>query len=364
MLTSPLAPYIRWAKTREPAEIDLAGSNLLACTLEDLPGAAEAVQLTANNDNGYAPLVEAIAQHTGATTDRVVTSTGCSGANFLTIAALVGPGDDVLIEQPGYDPLVGACTLLGARVKRVRRPFSLGFQLDLDAVRAAVTPATKLIIVTSPHNPSGTRLDADALRALAEMADSVGAHVLVDEVYLDAVNLAAGAPPQTGSAARLEGPFIATSSLTKSYGLSGLRCGWAVAPAPVAARMQRVRDLVDVVGSAPSERLSALAFGQMPALAQRTAGLVQANLALARTFAAAHDDLVLAEPPRATVMFPRLADTADSSDFVTQVFARHGVAIAAGRYFDAPEHFRISLAGSTDRLTEGLRRLAIAFSER
>lgn len=362
MLTEPLAPYMLWAKTREPAEIDLAGSNLLLCTLDDLPGAAAAIQLTATNDNGYAPLVDAIAAHAGVTTARIVTASGCSGANFLAIAALVGPGDEVLIEQPGYDPLVGACTLLGAKVTRIPRPFSMGFQLDLDATRAAVSPATRLIIVTSPHNPSGVCLNAETLHALAAIAEAARAHLLVDQVYLDAVNLAAGALPRSPSAALIDGPVITTSSLTKSYGLSGLRCGWAVAPPGVATRMHLVRDLVDVVGSAPSDHLSAFAFSRLPTLEARTTRLVTANLALARTFATAHPQLTLPESPRATVIFPRLAGAADTGLFVADLASRYGVAIAAGRYFDAPEHFRISLAGRTDRLAEGLARLSRALN--
>jgi aspartate/methionine/tyrosine aminotransferase len=352
-----------WAKTHEPAEFDLAGSNLLPCTLDDLPGAATAIQLAPVNDNGYAPLVDAIATHAGVARERIVTAAGCSGAYFLAIAALVGPGDHVLVEQPGYDPLVGACALLGASVSRIARPFSQGFQFDLDAIRAAVTPATRLIIVTSPHNPSGVALDTATLGELVQIAASAGAHLVVDEVYLDAVNLAAGVPAQTGSASQLEGPVVVTSSLTKSYGLAGLRCGWAMAPAHIAARMYRVRDLVDVIGSVPSEHLSALAFSRLPALGARTADLLTANLTLARTFAANHPQLRLAESPRATVMFPELAGAEDTSAFVTQLATRHQVAVAPGRFFDAPSHLRISLAGRTDRLSEGLRRLSEALAE-
>jgi len=362
MLTEPLAPYMLWAKTRTPADIDLAGSNLLPCTLEELPGAVDALQLTADNDNGFAPLVEAIAAHKGVATNRIMTGGGCSGVNFLAIAALVGAGDEVLVEQPGYDPLVGACQLMGATVKRFARPFNRAFRIDLDALQAAVTPATRLIIVSSPHNPSGVSLDAETLRQLAAIAERARAHLLVDEVYLDAVNLAAGADAWNPSASDLDGPVIVTASLTKSFGLAGLRCGWAVAPPALVTRMHRVRDLVDVIGSAPAERLSALAFSQMPALKARTRTLLTTNLKIARTFAAEHPQLSLAEKPRATVMFPQLAGVVDTSAFVEALAATQRVAVAAGRYFDAPEHIRISLAGRTDRLTEGLSRLSQALT--
>jgi len=351
-----------WAKTREPAEIDLAGSNLLPCTLEDLPGAADALQLTASNDNGFAPLVEAIAAHKQVPVNRIMTGGGCSGVNFLAIAALVGAGDEVLVEQPGYDPLVGACQLMGATVRRFARPFSRAFRIDLAALEAAVTPSTRLIIVSSPHNPSGISLDAAILRGLVDIAERARAHVLVDEVYLDAVNLAAGEGGLNPSAAEIEGPVIVTASLTKSFGLAGLRCGWAVAPPALVTRMHRVRDLVDVIGSVPAERLSAFAFSQLQALKARTRQLLSANLALARTFIATHPQLSVAEQPRATVMFPRLAGVADASDFVDSLAATQRVAVAAGRYFDAPENIRISLAGRTDRLAEGLNRLSQALN--
>lgn len=360
MLTESLAPYMLWAKTRTPAAIDLAGSNLLSCSVEDLPGAREALELTAPNDNGFAPLREAIAAHAGVAPSRVVTATGCSGANFLAIAALVGAGDEVLVEQPGYDPLAGACTLMGARVVRFGRPFSRRFGIDLDEVRAKLTPRTRLIIVTSPHNPSGIGLDQDTLAGLAALADSAGAYLLVDEVYLDAVNLAAQDAARVTSAAGLAGPVIVTSSLTKSYGLNGLRCGWAITPPEIANRLWRVRDLVEAVGSAVSDRLSAFAFSQMPRLRERTYAIVSANLELARGFAAAQPLLALAAPPSATVLFPQLRGVASTDAFVTRLAEEHGVAVAPGRYFDAPDHFRISLAGATAPLAEGLARLTQA----
>lgn len=360
MLTEPLAPYMLWAKTRTPAEIDLAGSNLLPCSVDDLPGVRDALHLTAPNDNGFAPLREAIAAHVQVPESRIVTATGCSGANFLAIAALVGAGDDVLVEQPGYDPLVGACTLLGARVIRFPRPASRRFGVDLDEVRSRLTLRTRLIIVTSPHNPTGVSLDHDTLVGLSELAASAGAYLLVDEVYLDAVNLAAPDHAQVPSATRVDGPVIVTSSLTKSYGLNGLRCGWAVAPPDLVMRLWRVRDLVEAVGSAVSDRLAAFAFSQMARLRERTRVIVSANLELARGFASAQTSLVLPAPPSATVMFPQLRGVASTDAFVEKVARSYGVAVAPGRYFDAPDHFRISLAGATAPLAEGLSRLADA----
>ena len=107
MLETTLAPYLYWAKTRETPPIDLAGSNLLHCSLDELPGAREALDLSTPNGDGYQPLVAAIAAHYGVSADRVTTAPGCSGANFVAIAALVAAGDEVLVGsafREGFTP--------------------------------------------------------------------------------------------------------------------------------------------------------------------------------------------------------------------------------------------------------------------
>lgn len=359
MLESPLAPYLYWAKSRQPALIDLAGSNLVHCAMEDLPGAREAIELTAPNDNGYAPIVEAIAKHYGVDTNRVVTSIGCSGANFIAAATLLSAGDDVLIERPTYDPLIGVCRLMGATVRRFERRFDAGFSIAPDEVRRLLTPRTRLIIVTTPHNPSGVSVPLDVLSALAAHADSCGAHLLVDEVYLDGACGVRGEPTGSRSAAAIDGPVIVTSSLTKSYGLAGLRSGWAIAPAATAERMRRARDVIDNASPAPSDRLAALAWSHQPSLAARARKILTTNVGIAREFFQTHPDFLLAEPPSCSVVFPRLAGVPDSAFFVQKVLEQ-GVAVAPGSFFEYDAHFRISVAGRTDLLQAGLQTIGAA----
>ena len=365
MIDQPLAPYLYWAKTRPAAAIDLAGSNLLACTLDDLPGAHEALALTAPDHGGFPPLVEAIAAHYGAATDRVVTAPGCSAANFLAIGALVGPGDTVLMESPWYDQITGACRLVGANVRHFERKFEDGYRIDVAALRAEVTPRTALIIISSPHNPSGLLVDNATIEALQAMAESTGTFVLVDEVYLDATNLVGSrlrdAPRAVGRyrpAALVGDRLLSASSLTKSYGLGGLRCGWLVAPPAIAERARRVRDVIDNIGAAPADRLSALAFSLMDQLSARTSRLVATNLDLVRQFLARHPQLQVAGEPEATIVFPRFEDGRGCDAFVERLFAEHGVAVAVGRFFGAPAHFRISLGGATGALEAGLGRVS------
>jgi aspartate/methionine/tyrosine aminotransferase len=153
------------------------------------------------------------------------------------------------------------------------------------------------------------------------------------------------------------------SSLTKSYGLAGLRCGWAIGAPAVIARLRRVRDLIDNIGAAPADRLSTLAFAQIDALGARSTQLLTANLAVAREFLVAHPALEVATPPAATITFPRIRGVADTDAFVTRLFATSGVAVAPGRFFGAPEHLRLSLAGRTADLRDGLAAVSHALAQ-
>lgn len=351
------APYLEWAKQRPAAAFDLAGSNVLACSLDDLPGAREALALGGRNDDGYAPLVDAIASRYGVDARQVTTATGTAGANFQAFAALLSPGDDVLIETPGYDPLLGAPRLLGANVVRFARRFEDGYRIDPDAVRAAMTPRTRLIVVTTPHNPSGAMVDREALEAIGAIAERAGAHVLVDEVYLDA-GRATVVP-----AARLGPVFISTSSLTKSYGLASLRCGWTLSSPAVAERIRRARDVIDGSGAIVAERLAVVAFDHLDALAARASKIVAANVAVARDFAKAQPRLEVVLPDPTTVIFPRLRGVTDTTAFADQLFTRFDTAVVPGRFFEAPAHIRVGLGTTAATLRGGLERLASALTD-
>ncbi len=347
------APYMEWAKKRPSPRLDLAGSNVLSCSIDDLEGARDALALSGHNDNGYEPLVQSIATRYGMSPANVATANGAAGANFQVCAALLEPGDDVLVERPGYDPLLGAPRLLGANIIRFDRCFADQYGLDPDRVAHAISPRTRLIIVSGPHNPTGTRADRTALSAIGRIARDHGAHVLVDEVYLDAAE-------NVSPAALIDDVFVSTSSLTKSYGLSGLRCGWSLSSPDLAERIRRARDVIDGNGSIAAERLATLAFAQLDRLAARASALLSANMALVREFFAARQELEVVLPAGGTVAFPRIRGVADTSRFAERLMAERETAVVPGRFFEAPAHFRLGFGGRTDVVREGLAALTAA----
>ena len=344
---------MEWAKTRPVPEIDLAGSNILACSIDDLPAGLDAVALDGANDNGYAPLIEAIGARYKVDPERVTTAGGTSGANFLVFAALLDAGDDVLVERPGYDPLLGAARMFGARTVRFDRVFDAGYALDPERVRAAMTPRTKVIVITNPHNPTGVAVDPAALDEVGRIAEAAGARVLVDEVYRDVTG-------DSGEPAAARGDvFVTTSSLTKSYGLSSLRAGWTIAAPDLTYRIRRARDVVDGTGAIVAERLAVLAFEHLDTLYLRARAILARNKELADAFLTAHPELEWV-PSSGTIVFPRIKGEADATPFVERLLQERHTALGPGSFFEAPAHFRLGYGGEADRIREGLARVSAA----
>jgi len=338
--------YMHWAKTQRAVRFPLSGSEVAHFALDRLPVSVADLELNGASYYRYQPLREAIAAKEGVTADRVVAADGTSMANMLAMAALIAPGDEVLIERPTYEPLLAVARFLGAKVARFeRRPEDFAF--DPDEVERRFTPATKLIVLTNLHNPSGALADEAALERIGDL----GAFVLVDEVYRDA---AFDAAPR--SSVHLGERFVATSSLTKVYGLSGLRCGWILAAPEVAERMWRLNELFGVAQAHPAERLSCLALERLDEVAAGTRERLERNRALANAFFASRGDLVCAPMRHGITAFPRLL-SGDPETLDVLLRDRFDTSIVPGRWFEAPDRFRIGAGGPTELVEQGLERL-------
>jgi len=178
--------YIEWSKLRSGARYNLATSDILHFPLSELPVRIEDLEITGSSAYGYKPLLERLSAKAKVPVENIVHSQGTSMANHLAMAALIEPGDEVLIEDPSYEALVSTAEYLGAKIRRFPRKFESGFQMDPREVERSITPRTRLIVITNLHNPTGVRAPDAAMRIVGEIARSLGAHVLVDEVYEEA----------------------------------------------------------------------------------------------------------------------------------------------------------------------------------
>jgi aspartate/methionine/tyrosine aminotransferase len=348
--------YMEWAKTSSTARYNLASSGLTSVPIAEFPFRLEELEIT-GGDYGYAPLLERIAQHTDAPVECIVTAEGTSMANHLAMAALLEPADEVVIELPTYGLLLDLARYLGARVKRITRRFENNFEISLPEMEQAITPATRLVVLTNLQNPTGALISAETLRVIGELARGVGASVLVDEVYLEMLFERA----QDGAFSLGEN-FIVTSSLTKAYGLSGLRCGWILAAPELAHRIWRLNDLFAATAAHPAECMSVMAFDHLEKFRARTHALLATNRPLLDSFLDSRSDLACFRPPAGTIVFPRL-EQGDPDAFFHLLREKYETSVVPGEFFGMPRHFRLGIGGETENIRAGLERLGAALDE-
>lgn len=348
--------YMYWAKTRSGAKYNLASSGVCDLPLAELPVKIEDLEIGSGDGYGWPPLLEQLAKKLGAPTDSLMAATGTSMANYLAIAAAIEPGDEVLIEHPAYELLVSTALYVGAKVNRFPRHPEDGFRLHPEEVAKAMTPRTRLIVVTNLHNPSSNFTDSETLARIGEIAGEAGARVLVDEVYLEMLF-----EKMPSSAFHLGPRFVVTGSLTKAYGLSGLRCGWIAADPDFARRCWRLNDLHGATPPHVAERLSAAALANLGPIAARAKKILDTNRPLLNRFLDRAPALDLVRPEFGTVIFPRLTK-GSVEDLAPRLRERYETSIVPGRFFEMPGHFRLGIGGTPDIVEEGLKRLEAALA--
>ena len=346
--------YMHWAKFKRHVRFALTGSEGPHFRMDSLPISIADLDLDGASHPRYAPLREAIARRYEVTPDQVVAADGTSMANFVAMAALISPGDEVLIEQPTYEPMLNAASFLGADIKRFDRRPEEGFAIDVG--RLPLSERTRLIVITNLHNPSSVLSNDNDLRGLGEAAKRVGARVLVDEVYLDS------AVPPRCSATHLGAEFVCTSSLTKVYGLSGLRCGWILAEPELAERMWRVNDLFGVNQAHAAERLACIAFEHIDEVLGDTPAMLARNRRLWNEFMGSRADLECMPAEHGIVAFPRWMG-GDTERLNAHLCERYDTAVVPGRWFEMSDHFRVGFGCPTEHFEEGLQRLGAALDD-
>ena len=352
------SPYLTWAKGFAAAECNLAGSGVPRCAPSELGPVDPDAPLTEPNDYGWGPLVAAIAARYDVDGSAVVVAAGASMANHLAMATVLSPGDHVVVEHPVYDPLALVPRLWGATVSFVARRAEERYRLDLDAIEARLTPTTRLIVLSNLHNPSGALArDAD-VGALATLAAGRGIYVLIDEVYREWLH-GIGSGDGVRAAATLSPWLISTSSVTKTFGLGGLRIGWVLAEPALAERMRRLMGLFDNISAHPSERLATRALERAATILGPRRALVTANRARLAAWVAATPAARWVQPAGGTVGWVNLG-IGDTNAFVERLARDHGTSIVPGRFFGATDHVRIALGVDAATLERGLERLSDA----
>ncbi len=346
--------YMAWAKAHNGrGRFPLHMSGMPAATLEDLGVPREAVALQRPIGTGPDPdLVAAVAARYRVPGECVLPACGTHHANFLVAAALLEPGDAVLVESPTYEAIPGLFRLLGAEVRWFRRRREDAWRLPVDEVRDGLRAGARLVAVTDLHNPTGARLLPDELAALEGACAEFGGKVLVDEVYRDFL------PPPLGTAFTPGGPFLATTSLTKVYGLGALRMGWAILPPDLRERAREVNEFVVVNLPAPSASVALAAWAGLEARAARAREVAARNLRVLAAWVRGRGDVLWSPPDAGISAFLEVPALRGKDDlaWVERLLEETGVAVVPGTMFDAPGCLRVSFGIDTDPFREGLAR--------
>ena len=346
------SPYMEWAKLHSTATFNLATSGVAGFPLSELGVTIDQLEINGPSLDGYEPLLQAIARRYRVPQECVVSAVGTSLANYLTLAATTEPGDEILVEQPTYELILSTAKYLGLEIRRFPRRAENNFAIDPADVERNLTPRTRLIVICNLHNPTGALAPDATLREVGKLAAKVGARVLVDEVYREMLF-----EPSATSAFHIDPErFIVTNSLTKAYGLSGLRCGWVLASPELSQRMFRINDLHGATFAHPAELLSVIALEKLPQISAQMKSMLDTNRRLLHDFLLRRDDLDYFWPEYGTIVFPRLKNgNVDSlchslrHDFETSV--------VPGSFFESPDRFRIGVGSPTESVQEALPQL-------
>ena len=360
----------RWQSRYEnTVRCNLSDSGVLPFTLAEFchlagvdPGG---VEFGYGSTEGTADLRERIAAlYPGAGPDDVLVTTGSAEANFLSLWRLVEPGDRVVIVEPTYGQTPGLARGLGAHVVSLQLEEAQGWQPAPGAADEAITPGTRLVVVTNPSNPTGAVLSSASRAGIVRAAEAAGAWILADEVYAGAEIGAADAPATRtlwGAADRV----IATASLSKAYGLQGLRLGWLVAPPALREDLWARKDYTSIAPAVLSDFLAraALEPDTRRRILERCRGIIRANLELVSDWAAATPGLRFRAPDAGAICLFGYDAVVPSLDLAERLRREDSVLIVPGAHFGLDGTFRIGFGYEAEKLPEGLAAAAARLDE-
>ncbi|MFB6210953.1 MAG: pyridoxal phosphate-dependent aminotransferase [Halobacteriales archaeon] len=351
----PSIEYLEWIHGRpSAAEFDLGSSDLghTDTRSDPIPGPLAGLP----DPPAETTLETQLADRYDVDPEAVVVTAGATHANFLVAAAAIddadGPSPSVLVEKPGYEPLIATPRALGATITRFRRPLKEGAALSPERVGGAVDDATALVTVTNRHNPTAAETDRATIDTVADRARSAGARVLVDEVYAPYTTTPAAGRGFGGPTAAGLADVVVTGSLTKAFGLGGLQIGWIVTAPSFIETVKRVANHVPAVAD-PSRQLGRRALYHADTLLEDARDRIEHNGRLLADFVA--DRSALSGPISADCTYGFPTHERADGDEIARAAWEAGILVVPGRFFGFPERFRLSV---TDPSAQAERALA------
>ncbi len=285
--------------------------------------------------------------------DKVLVTRGAIDANFLVFFSLINPGDTVISIFPAYQQLYSLPKSFGARVKLLHLKEENEWMLNLEELRSLMDEKTRMIVINSPHNPTGSLLTSDMLREACSIAEEFDAYVLADESYYGLYLTDISVP----SALDICDRAIVTRSFSKPISLTGLRLGWIAArDNRVMEELMRHRDYTTISASILLEHLALLALKNLDKIYERNLGILRRNFEILSEWIESEPSIDWVPPKAGTTAFPHYSLNIPSEELALRLIREKGVFIVPGCCFDMEGYFRIGFGGKTEEFLEGLRR--------
>jgi len=304
------------------------------------------------------------AEHDGVSVDDVLVTPGAAAALFIVNTALCGPGDHIIVAHPNYATNIETPRAIGAEVEFLPLRFEARWRVDVERLASMVGPRTRLVSLTSPHNPTGAVIPEDDLRRVVDLVAERGCYLLLDETYRD---LAFERPPPL--AASLHPRVISVSSLSKTYGLPGIRLGWLVNRDPALKEVfLAAKEQMFICGSVVDEAIGAHVLARKAEWLAEIKPQIEARLAMIRAWLERTPALEWVEPQGGVVGFPRIKPglDVDVEAFYRLLVERYGTFVGPGHWFEMERRYmRIGFGWpSGDELAAGLQCVTRALKER
>lgn len=280
----------------------------------------------------------------------VVTTHGCIGANMLIHETLVEPGDHVISVIPTYQQHYSIPESFGANIETLRLKPENGFLPDLNELRAMVKPDTKLICINNPNNPTGALMDEAMLREICDIARSVDAWLLCDEVYRGLTQ----SEEYSSSVADLYEKGISTGSMSKVFSLAGLRFGWIAAPKELIAAVLYHRDYNTISVGMLDEYFAELALGAKDKILERNRAIIRENLQILDDWVKTTPRVSYVKPKAGTTAFVHIDTKLTSHEFCERLVKEKGVMFTPGSALHTEGFVRIGYANNKEVLKKGL----------
>ena len=308
--------------------------------------------------NGIPELRKNIARlYNNATPKNVLVTVGAIEANYLTVRTLLNAGDEIVIMLPNYMQIWGIAKNHGLNVKTFNLREENGWSPDLDELESKVSANTKMIAVCNPNNPTGRIMTEDEMDKIVAIANKVGAWILADEVYRGAERTS---EEETKSFYGRYDKVIAMGSMSKAYGLPGLRVGWAVAPEDAIDEMWARHEYIAISATMLSNKLTALALSKevRPRIIERTRNYIRKGFPVLQKWMDSHEGTFSLTPPQAAaIAFIRYDLDINSTEFCDRLLKEKSVLIVPGDHFGMDNFVRISYGLPHDYLTSALDRI-------